>query len=120
MKIFSFLIFCPYWLGKACGNNDTIKVNLLDKEEINNRIADVLEIKNDKGYDMQSKYCLSHISIQWMKELDRNDPAGASLCLNLKITLFWRIFIPLPILTTIAIFISSNSGLGLLYLSYFN
>ena len=45
-------------------------------------------IKNDKGYNMQSKYCLSHISIQWMKELGRNDPAGASLCLNLKMSFF--------------------------------
>ena len=110
--LFSSLILFPYILGKACGKNDTIKVNLLDKEEINNRITNASEIKNVKGYDMQSKYCMPHISIQWMKELGRTDPAGASLFLNPKIPLFWRIFIPLSILATIALFISSNSGTG--------
>ena len=51
--LFSALIFYPYILGKACGkDNDTIKVNLLDKEEINERITNTSEIKNVKNYDM--------------------------------------------------------------------
>ena len=111
--LFSLLIFYPYILRKACGkNNDTIKVNLLDKEEINNRIENASEIENVKSYDMQSKYCFPGISVQWIKEFGRIDPAGASLFLNPKISIFWKIFIPLGILGTIALFISSNSGTG--------
>ena len=48
-SLFSLLIFCPYILGKACGkDNNTIKINLLDKEEINNGIANESEIENEK------------------------------------------------------------------------
>ena len=118
--LFVSLIFCPYLLGKACGKNDTIKVNLLDKEEINKRITNASEIKNVKNYDMESKYCMPSISIQWMKEFGRTDPAGASLFLNPKIPLFWRIFIPLAIVGTMAVFISSNSGTGASVFIVFN
>ena len=111
--LFILLIFCPYILGKAYGkDNDTIKVNLLDKEEINNRITNASEIKNVKNYDMQSKYCFPGISVQWIKEFGRTDPAGASLFLHPHISIFWRIFIPLSIILTIALFISSNSSTG--------
>ena len=47
-----------------------------------------------------------------MKEFGRTDPDGASLFLHPKIPMFWRIFIPLSILFTAALFISSNSGTG--------
>ena len=110
---FIALIFFPYILGKACGkDNDTIKVNLLDKPEINNRITNSSEIKNVRNYDMQSKYCMPSISISCIKEFGRTDPAGASLFLHPHIPLFWRIFIPLAIIGTFALFISSNSGTG--------
>ena len=111
--LFTSLIFCPYILGKACGKgNDTIKVNLFDKEEINERITNASEIKNVKGYDMESRYCFQGLSIQWIKEFGRMDPAGASLFLHPQISIFWRIFIPLAIIGTIALFISSNSSTG--------
>ena len=59
---FITLILFPYILGKACDkNNDTIKVNLLDKPEINNRISNVSEIKNVRNYDMNSQYCMPNI-----------------------------------------------------------
>ena len=111
--LFSLLVFYPYILGKACGKgNDTIKVNLLDKKEINERITNTSEIKNVQNYDMNSKYCFTDVSIQWIKEFGRTDPAGASLFLHPHIPLFWRIFIPLAIISTIALFISSNSSTG--------
>ena len=111
--LFTLLIFCPYILGKACGkDNDTIKVNLLDKEEINDRITNASEIKNVKNYDMQSKYCFPGISVEWIKEFGRTDPAGASLFLHPHISIFWRIFIPLSIIGTMALFVSSNSSTG--------
>ena len=112
--LFTLLILCPYILGKACGkDNDTIKVNLLEEdEETNNRITNVSEIKNVKNYDMQSKYCIKNIRWRWLKEFGRTDPEGASLFLHPHIPVFCRIFIPLTILGTIALFISSNSATG--------
>ena len=110
---FITLILFPYILGKACDkNNDTIKVNLLDKPEINNRISNVSEIKNVRNYDMNSQYCMPNISISCLKEFGRTDPAGASLFLHPHISIFWKIFIPLAIIGTFALFISSNSGTG--------
>ena len=113
LGLFSLLIFCPYILGKACGKDvNTIKVNLLDEEKVKENITNISEIKNVKSYDMQSKYCINSISIQWIKEFGRTDPDGASLFLHPKIPMFWRIFIPFAILITAALFISSNSGTG--------
>ena len=110
---FISIIFFPYILGKACKkDNDTIKVNLLDKPDINNRITNASEIKNVKNYDMNSKYCMPSISISCLKEFGRTDPAGASLFLHPHIPIFWKIFIPLGIIGTFALFISSNSGTG--------
>ena len=110
---FIALIFFPYILGKACGkNNDTIKVNLLDKPEVNDRISNVSEIKNVRNYDMNSQYCMPSISISCLKEFGRTDPAGASLFLHPHISIFWKVFIPLAITATFALFISSNSGTG--------
>jgi len=112
--IFTLLILYPYILGKACGkNNDTIKINLLEEnEEENNRITNVSEMNNVKNYDMQSKYCINNFPIQWLKEFGRTDPEGASLFLHPHIPVFWRVFIPLAIISTIALFISSNSSTG--------
>ena len=114
LTLFTLLILFPYLFGKACGKgNDTIKVNLLaEDEETNNRITNVSEIKDVKNYDMESKYCINSISCKWLKEFGRTDPAGASLFLHPQIPLFWRIFIPLTIFGTIALFISSNSATG--------
>ena len=113
LGLFSLLIFCPYILGKACGKDvNTIKVNLLGDEKVKERISNISELKNVKNYDMQSKYCINSISIKWIKEFGRTDPDGASLFLHPKIPIFWRIFIPLAIFCTVALFISSNSGTG--------
>ena len=111
--LFFILIFYPYIRGKALGKgNDTIKVNLLDDEKVKERITNVSEIRNVKGYNIESRYCFQNISIQWIKEFGRTDPNGASLFLHPHIPIFWRIFIPLAILCTIAVFISSNSSTG--------
>ena len=113
LGLFSLLIFCPYILGKACGKDvNTIKVNLLDDEKIKERISNISELKNVKNNDMQAKYCINSISIKWIKEFGRTDPDGASLFLHPQIPIFWRIFIPLAIFCTVALFISSNSGTG--------
>ena len=102
-ELFTSLIFFPYILGKACGKgNDKIKVNLLDKEEINERITNASEIKNVKGYDMQSRYCFQSLSVQWIKEFGRMDPWRESLLLHPQISIFWSIFIPLAIIGTIS------------------
>ena len=55
-----------------------------------------------------------------MKELGRIDPEGASLFLDKRIPLFFRIFLPLAILLTFALFISSNTGKGALVFLIFN
>ena len=114
LALFFILIVYPYIFGKACKKNtETIKVNLLDNnEESPNRITNASEIKDVKNYDMQSTYCFSSVSIKWLKEFGRTDPYGASLFLHPHIPIFWRIFIPLAIISTISLFISSNSATG--------
>ena len=57
-------------------------------------------------------YCIPSLSIRSLKEFGRTDPEGCSLFLHPKVPLFWRIFIPLAIISTMALFISSNSGTG--------
>ena len=112
LGIFTILIFYPYIRGKALGKgNNTIKVNLLD-EKGKERITNASEINNVKGYNIEARYCFQGLSIQWLKEFGRTDPEGASLFLHPQIHIFWRIFIPLAILGTIALFISSNSSNG--------
>ena len=88
---FGALMFCTYFLSKYC-----------DKKKNQNENED----------KTNAKYCIENISIKWMKEFGRIDPEGASLFLNPKIPLFFRIFIPLAILLTIALFFSSNTGKG--------
>ena len=108
--IFSFLIFFPYILGKSCKKNK--KINLIE-EENNTIIESVSELKSGKEPLIEPKYCIDSIKIKWIKEFGRTDPYGASLFLNPKIPIFFRIFIPFAILFTIALFASSNSGIDM-------
>ena len=104
--VFIALIFCPYILGKACKkDNKDIQENLVEQENI-------AEFKDVKNAPVEAKYCFENIKIQWIKELGRTDPQGASLFLNPRVPIFFRIFIPMAILFSIALFISSNSGTG--------
>ena len=105
--VFLVLIFCPYILGRACKKNNP-RNNIQNTEDITR----VSELKNEKNREIHPTYCFQGISIQWIKEFGRTDPAGSSLFLNPNIPIFWRIFIPLGIISTIALFISSNSSTG--------
>ena len=103
---FLALMFCPYILGRACKkDNKDNQENLIEQENI-------AEIKDVKNVPVDAKYCFDNIKIQWIKELGRIDPEGASLFLNPRVPIFFRIFIPMAILFSIALFISSNSGTG--------
>ena len=105
--LFIIIIFFPYILGKACKSDS----NVINKLQTNNTTI-ISESKDEKGYYIEPQYCMPGISIQCIKELGRTDPIGASLFLHPQIPLFWKIFIPLAIVCTIALFISSNSGTG--------
>ena len=103
---FLALMFCPYILGRACKkDNKDNQENLIEQENI-------AELKDVKNVPVDAKYCFDNIKIQWIKELGRIDPEGASLFLNPRVPIFFRIFIPMAILFSIALFISSNSGTG--------
>ena len=103
---FLALMFCPYILGRACKkDNKANQENLIEQENI-------AELKDVKNVPVDAKYCFDNIKIQWIKELGRIDPEGASLFLNPRVPIFFRIFIPMAILFSIALFISSNSGTG--------
>jgi hypothetical protein len=103
---FIVFIFFPYILGKACQKSKKEnQINLLENENIS-------EIKGIKEEEIETKYCFDNIKIKWIKELGRTDPSGASLFLNPRVPLFFRIFIPFAILFTVALFVSSNSGIG--------
>ena len=117
---FGVIIFYPYILGKACGKNSGDKENLIENEEANERVSAISDLKNEKNAPPKGKYCTESISIKWIKELGRTDPEGASLFLNPRIPIFFRIAIPFFILMTIVIFISSNSGTGASVFLIFN
>ena len=103
---FLALMFCPYILGRACKkDNKANQENIIEQENI-------AELKDVKNVPVDAKYCFDNIKIQWIKELGRIDPEGASLFLNPRVPIFFRIFIPMAILFSIALFISSNSGTG--------
>ena len=103
---FLALMFCPYILGRACKkDNKDNQENLIEQENI-------AELKDVKNVPVDAKYCFDNIKIQWIKELGRIDPEGASLFLNPRVPIFFRIFLPMAILFSIALFISSNSGTG--------
>ena len=112
--IFTLLIFFPYILGKACKKDKKEnQINMIQLESI-------AESKGVKNAPIEAHYCFDNIKIQWIKEFGRTDPYGASLFLNPKVPLFFRLFIPLAILLTIALFASSNSGIGASVFVVFN
>ena len=108
--LFLMLIFFPYIFGNLGRKNPSKIEEFLEGDEVNERIANS-EIKNEKNL-IQPKYCFPGITVHWLKEFGRIDPSGASLFLHPQIPLFWRIFIPLGIFATIALFVSSNSSTG--------
>ena len=114
LGIFSIFIFFPYILGKACKKEKKeIQINLLPEENI-------AELKGVKNAPIEAHYCINNIQVQWIKEFGRTDPYGASLFLDPRVPLFFRIFIPLAILLTIALFASSNTGIGASVFVVFN
>ena len=86
---------------------------MIEENDINKERT-ILSNYNKDEKNTEAKYCIENISINWMKELGRIDPEGASLFLDKRIPLFFRIFLPLAILLTFALFISSNTGKGAL------
>ena len=105
---FILIIFSPYILGKACRKKQEEQI----VEENETRISLYSEEKDSKDNHPGAKYCIEKLPFQWMKEFGRIDPEGASLFLDPRIPLFWRIFLPFMILISITAFVSSNSGLG--------
>ena len=109
--IFLILIFSPYILCKASKKKK--KERILEEND-NNRERTISSNDEKDEKDAEGKYFIKNISIKWMKELSRIDPEGASLFLDQRIPLFFRIFLPLSILVTLALFISSNTATGAL------
>ena len=106
--IFFMFIFSPYILCKACKKKKEERI--IEENDINREGTILSEYKEEK--DTEARYCIKNISIKWMKELGRIDPEGASLFLNPRIPILFRILIPLVILLTIAFFVSINSSIG--------
>ena len=106
--IFFMFIFSPYILCKACKKKKEERI--IEENDINREATISSDYKEEK--DTEARYCIESISIKWMKEFGRIDPEGASLFLDSRIPILFRIFIPLGILLTIALFVSSNSGTG--------
>ena len=103
--IFFMFILSPYILCKAFKKKKEERI--IEENDINRDPT----LSSDYNKD-EPKYCIESISIKWMKELCRIDPEGASLFLNPRIPLFFRIFLPLALLLTIALFVSSNTARG--------
>ena len=70
------------------------------------------DLENIKESQPEAKYCIEKINIKWLKEFGRIDPEGASLFLDPRISIFWRIFLPFVILLNFVIFISTNTGIS--------
>ena len=107
--IFLMFIFSPYILCKAFKKKK--EERMVEENDINREATISSDINKDEK-EPEPRYCIDSISIKWMKEFGRIDPEGASLFLDPRIPLFFRIFLPLAILLTIALFVSSNSGTG--------
>ncbi len=90
--LYLLLIIFPYILGSGFKNED-------------NESNSVSNISN-------AAYAYMCTSFNYIKEFFRSDPEGSSLFLNPNINIFWRISIPFLILLNIAMFISSNTGVG--------
>ena len=119
LSLFTLFIFPPYILGKACkkDNKDNNK-NVITME--GDRSTDAIVLKNIKDDSTEAKYCIQNIPIKWIKEFGRTDPYGASLFLDPRLPIFFRLFLPFAIFSTIAIFISANSGIGASVFVVFN
>ena len=113
--IFLILIFSPYILCKAKKKEERII-----EENDTNRERTISYNDNKDEKDVEAKYCIESISIKWIKELGRIDADKASLFLDQRIPLFFRIFLPFAILLTFALFISSHTGRGALVFLIFN
>ena len=102
--LFSLIVFFPYIKGSTGKHEQPIlEISNEDFENKNN---------NDNDINNNARYACKCVCQNWLKEFGRTDPEGSSLFLNPRISLFWRIFIPLGILLNIALFISSNSSVG--------
>jgi hypothetical protein len=119
LSLFTLFIFFPYILGKACkkDNKDNNK-NVITMES--DRLTDAIDLKNIKDDSTEAKYCIQNIPIKWIKEFGRTDPYGASLFLDPRIPLFFRLFLPFAIFSTIAIFICVCTGVGAYIFAIFN
>ena len=107
---FFMFIFSPYILCKALKKKKEERI--IEENDINREPTISSESKDDRAPD--PKYCIDSISIKWLKEFGRIDPEGASLFLNPKIPLFFRICLPLAIFLTLALYICCNIAKGAL------
>ena len=103
---FSLIIYFPYIKGSSMNKKDNTINPESDLENNKNKNS----INNDTNSKVE--YACDCICQNWFKEFGRKDPEGASLFLNPKISIFWRISIPLLILLNLSMFLSSNSSTG--------
>ena len=92
--IFLMFIFSPYILCKAFKKKK--EERMVEENDINREATISSDINKDEK-EPEPRYCIDSISIKWMKEFGRIDPEGASLFLDPRIPLFFRIFLPLAI-----------------------
>ena len=78
------------------------------EENEQNKIRMLSDLENIKESKLKAKYCIEKINIRWMKEFGRIDPEGASLFLDPRIPIFWRIFLPFVILLNFVNFITAS------------
>ena len=90
--IFLMFIFSPYILCKAFKKKK--EERMVEENDINREATISSDINKDEK-EPEPRYCIDSISIKWMKEFGRIDPEGASLFLDPRIPLFFRIFLPL-------------------------
>ena len=86
------------------------KEKIFDENE-ENKIRMLSDLENIKESKLEAKYCMKKINIKWLKEFGRIDPEGASLFLDPRIPIFWRIFLPFVILLNFVNFIIADTGI---------
>ena len=86
------------------------KEKIFDENE-ENKIRMLSDLENIKESKLEAKYCMKKINIRWLKEFGRIDPEGASLFLDPRIPIFWRIFLPFVILLNFVNFIIADTGI---------